>query len=100
MIKTLGKFAELLWVPVLVPVGAILFREEVVRIFAQTGLRPRYLIYTVAIVGLVLGWRFNRNRVVFAILLALLGFQVSVLMGGNWRSVSAETTHAVSICCR
>lgn len=97
MIKTLGKFAELLWVPVLVPVGAILFREEIVGIFAQTGLRPRYLIYTVAIVGLVLGWRFNRNRVVFAILLALLGFQVSVLMGGNWRSVSTETIHAVSI---
>jgi diguanylate cyclase (GGDEF)-like protein len=84
-------------VPVLVPVGAVLFREEVVRVFSQTGLRPRYLVYTIAIVGLVLGWRFNRNRVVFATLLVLLAFQVSALMGGSWRTIPGETIHASSI---
>jgi len=95
--KTLSKFAGLVWIPVLLPLGTIWFRQSAVRILGAVDVRPEYLVYAVAAIALVLGWRFNRSRIAFAALLALLGFRLAAVVPGSWRSVSPAALDSVSV---
>jgi diguanylate cyclase (GGDEF)-like protein len=92
-----SKFAGLVWIPVLIPLGTIWFRQSAVRILAAVDVRPEYLVYAIAVIALVLGWRFNRSRIAFAALVALLGFHLSAVVPGSWRSVSPTALDSVSV---
>ena len=68
----------------LVPVW---FRAEAIEILRVIGMKPQLLFYSVFAVGVFLSWRFNRSRILFALVALLLSYVFIADVAGKGQAV-------------
>ncbi|MFV1996625.1 MAG: diguanylate cyclase [Acidiferrobacterales bacterium] len=83
----LTKSISLLWLPVLLLWASVWFKEEAIDILRDIGVKPQLLFYSVCAAGIFLSWRFNRSRILFALVSLLLSYAFITAVAGIGRAV-------------
>ena len=84
------RFAPL-WIPATILVLAIWFKPQAIDSLAKLGIRPHSLFYSVGAAGLVLSWRFNRSRILLALITLLVGYAFLEFFTGKGRAMDTTT---------
>jgi diguanylate cyclase (GGDEF)-like protein len=91
----LTKSVSLLWLPVLLLWASVWFRDEAIQILRDVGVKPQLLFYTVCATGIFLSWRFNRSRILFALVTLLLSYAFITAVAGKERAVDENLVSLV-----
>lgn len=89
------KSVSLLWLPGLILLVPVWFRAEAIDILRQIGMKPQLLFYTVCATGVFLSWRFNRSRILFALVALLLSYVFIAAVVGKGRAVDENLVSLV-----
>lgn len=87
MYNSLVKTASLLWLPALMLFLPIWFKSEAIEILRNVGIKPQLLFYTICAAGVFLSWRFNRSRILFALVALILSYAFISAVGGKGQAV-------------
>jgi len=91
----LTKSIPLLWLPVLILWASVWFKEESIDILRDIGVKPQLLFYSVCAAGIFLSWRFNRSRILFALVSLLLSYTFITAVTGTERAVDESLVSLV-----
>ena len=84
-----------LWIPAGILLLAIGLKPQAIDSFSKLGIKPQFLFYTVGLAGLVLSWRFNRSRILLALISILASFAFLEFFTGKGRAVDETTASLV-----
>ena len=95
MIDRITKSIGPLWIPGLILVVAVWFKPQALESLTRLGVKPQMLFYSVGAAGLVLSWRFNRSRILLALLSLLMSYAFLETFTGKGRAVDITTASMV-----
>jgi len=86
---------SLLWLPALMLFVAAWFKPEAIDILREVGVKPQLLFYSICTAGVFLSWRFNRSRILFALVSLLLAYAFVAAVAGKGRAVDESMVSLV-----
>jgi len=95
LIDRITKSIGPLWIPGLILVVAVWFKPQALESLTRLGVKPQMLFYSVGAAGLVLSWRFNRSRILLALLSLLMSYAFLETFTGKGRAVDITTASMV-----
>jgi diguanylate cyclase (GGDEF)-like protein len=95
LIDRITKSIGPLWIPGLILVVVLWFKPQALESLSRLGVRPQMLFYSVGAAGLLLSWRFNRSRILLALLSLLMSYAFLETFTGKGRAVDVTTASMV-----
>lgn len=95
LIDRLTKSISLLWLPALMLFIAVWFKSETIETLREIGVKPQLLFYSICAAGIFLSWRFNRSRILFALVALLLSYAFIAAVAGKGRAVDESMVSLV-----
>jgi diguanylate cyclase (GGDEF)-like protein len=95
LIDRISKSIGTLWLPGLILVVAVWFKPQAIESLARLGVKPQMLFYSVGAAGLLLSWRFNRSRILLALLSLLMSYAFLEAFTGKGGAVDTTTASMV-----
>lgn len=95
VLDRLTKSVSLLWLPIIMLWVSLWFKEEAIDVLRDVGVKPQLLFYSVCAAGVFLSWRFNRSRILFALITLLLSYAFMTAVAGKGRAVDENLVSLV-----
>ena len=95
VLDRLTKFISLLWLPALMLFVVIWFKPDAISTLQGIGVRPQFLFFSICAAGIFLSWRFNRSRILFALIALLLSYAFIAAVAGKGRAVDESMVSLV-----